>query len=67
MAVVTVHRYPNWISVPCVEGRNGTAIIIIIIITALGLSPGGSGYFTCKQNMKLVTTNLSREGYMRSM
>ena len=31
-------------------------IIIIIIITAIGLSPGGSGYFTCKQNMKLVTT-----------
>jgi hypothetical protein len=23
-------------------------IIIIIIITAIGLSPGGSGYFTCK-------------------
>jgi len=30
-------------------------IIIIIIITAIGLSPGGSGYFTCIQNMKLVT------------
>jgi hypothetical protein len=29
-------------------------IIIIIIITAIGLSPIGSGYFTCKQNMKLV-------------
>jgi uncharacterized membrane protein len=24
-------------------------IIIIIIITAIGLSPGGSGYFTCTQ------------------
>ena len=30
-------------------------IIIIIIITAIGFSPGGSGYFTCIQNMKLVT------------
>ena len=31
-------------------------IIIIIIITEIGLFPGGSGYFTCKQNIKLVTT-----------
>jgi len=28
----------------------------IYIFTATGLSPGGSGYFTSKQNMKLVTT-----------
>jgi len=27
-------------------------IIIIIIITAIGLSPGGSGYFTCTQIWK---------------
>jgi len=31
-------------------------IIIIYLFTAIGLLPGGSGYFTCKQNMKLVTT-----------
>jgi len=31
-------------------------IIITIIITAISLSPGDSGYFTCIQNMKLVTT-----------
>ena len=30
-------------------------IIIIIIITAIGLSPGGSGYFAWIQNMKLFT------------
>ena len=30
-------------------------IPIIIILTAIGLSPGGSGNFTCIQNMKLVT------------
>ena len=30
-------------------------IIIIYLLTAIGLSPGGSGYFTCKRNMKLVT------------
>ena len=26
-----------------------------ILLTAIGLSPGGSGYFTCIQNIKLVT------------
>ena len=30
--------------------------IYIYLFTAIGLSPGGSGYFTCKQNMKFVTT-----------
>jgi len=28
--------------------------ICIYLFTAIGLLPGGSGYFTCKQNMKLV-------------
>ena len=37
-------------------------IIIIICSTANGLSPGGSGYFTCKQNMKLVTTKFKSVG-----
>ena len=32
-------------------------IIIIYLLTEIGLSPGGSGYFTRKQNMKLVTTS----------
>jgi len=30
-------------------------IIIIYLLTAIGLSPGGSGYFTGIQNTKLVT------------
>ena len=37
-------------------------IIIIIILTAIGLSPGGSGYFTCIPNMKLVTTEFKSGG-----
>ena len=28
----------------------------------LGLSPGGGGYFTCKQNMKLVTNKFKLGG-----
>ena len=41
---------------------NYIIIIIIIIFTAIGLSPGGSGYFTCIQNMKLVTTEFKSGG-----
>ena len=35
---------------------------IIYLFTAIGLLPGGSGYFTCKQNMKLVTTKFKTGG-----
>ena len=47
--------------------RDDIIIIIIIIIviylfTAIGLSPGGSGYFTCIQNMKLVTNKFKSGG-----
>jgi len=31
-------------------------------LTAIGLSPGGSGYLTCIQNMKLVSTKLKSGG-----
>jgi len=37
-------------------------IIIIIIFTAIELLPGGSDYFTCKQNTKLVTTKFKSGG-----
>ena len=37
-------------------------IIIIYLFTTIGLSPGVSGYFTCKQNMKLVTTKFQSGG-----
>jgi len=35
---------------------------IIIFIYCNWLSPGGSGYFTCQQNMKLVTTKFKSGG-----
>jgi len=31
-------------------------------LTAIGLLPGGSGYFTCIQNMKMVTNNFKSGG-----
>jgi len=34
----------------------------IYLFTEIGLLPGGSGYFTCKQNMKLVTTRFKSGG-----
>jgi len=37
-------------------------IIIIIFITAIGLSPCGNGYFTCIQNTKLVNTKFKSGG-----
>ena len=37
-------------------------IIIIIILTAIGFSPGGSGYFTCTQILKKVTRKFKSEG-----
>jgi len=37
---------------------NYNIIIIIIKITEIVLSRVGSGYFTCIQNMKLVTNKL---------
>ena len=30
-------------------------LLLLLLFTAIRLSPGGSGYFTCTQNMKLVT------------
>jgi len=40
-------------------------IIIIYLFTAVGLSPGGSGYFTCKENMKLITTKF-KSGWLHA-
>ena len=36
--------------------------LIIYLFTGIGLLPGGSGYFTCKQNMKSVTTKFKSGG-----
>ena len=36
--------------------------IIIYLFTEIGLLPGGSGYSTCKQNTKLVTTKIKSGG-----
>ena len=37
-------------------------ILLLLLLTADGLSPGGSGYFTCIQNMKLVTNKFNSGG-----
>ena len=43
----------------------GTALpflFFLLLLTAIGLLTGGSGYFTCIQNMKLVTTKFNSGG-----
>jgi len=42
--------------------KSQTENIYIYLFTAIGLLPSGSGYFTCKQNMKLVTTRFTSGG-----
>ena len=37
-------------------------LLLLLLLTAIGLSPGGSGYFTCIQNMKLVTNKFKSGG-----
>jgi len=37
-------------------------INLLLLLTAIALSPGGSGYFTCIQNMKLVTNKFKSGG-----
>jgi len=37
-------------------------IFYIYLFTAIGLSLGGSGYFTCIQNVKLVTNKFKSGG-----
>ena len=34
----------------------------LLLLTAIGLSPVGSGYFTCIQNLKLVTNKFNSGG-----
>ena len=51
-----------WYSTSCGLLFYKKKIIIIYLFTAIGLLPGGSGYVTCKQNMKLVTTRFKLGG-----
>ena len=37
-------------------------LLLFILFTEIGFSPGGNGYFTCIQNMKLVTTKFKSGG-----
>ena len=40
----------------CLKDRIIVVVVVVVVIATIKLSPGGSGYFTCIQNMKLVTT-----------
>ena len=44
------------------NGRLLLLLLLLLLFTAIGLLPGGSGYFTCIQNMKLVTNKFKSGG-----
>jgi len=44
------------------ENRLILLLLLLLLLTAIGLLPGGSGYFTCIQNMKLVTSKFKSGG-----
>ena len=37
-------------------------LLLLLLLTTIGLPPGGSGYFICIQNMKLVTNKFKSGG-----
>jgi len=37
-------------------------LLLLLLLTPIGMSPGGSGYFTCIQNTKLVTNKFKSGG-----
>jgi len=37
-------------------------LLLLLLLTAIGLSPGGSGYFTYMKNMKLITNKFKLGG-----
>ena len=60
MAVQTVDIYFYFYGT--VTDSKKKVYIYIYLFTAIGLLPSGSGCFTCKQNMKLVTTRFKSGG-----
>ena len=44
------------------NNNNNKLLLLLLLLTAIGLSPGGSGYFTCIQNVKLVTNKFKLGG-----
>jgi len=48
----------------CIVGENILLLLLLLLLllTAIGLSPGGSDYFTCIQNMKLSTNKFKLGG-----
>ena len=44
------------------HGATIKILLLLLLLIAIGLSPGGSGYFTCIQNMKLVTNKFKSGG-----
>ena len=63
---ITIHRnetsHHNFTPYMVYDVSRIIYILFIYLFTAVGLLPGGSGYFTCIQNMKLVTNKFKSGG-----
>jgi len=51
------------VAMKCVGKSNcNKLLLLLLLLNAIALSPGGSGYFTCIQNMKMVTNKFKPVG-----
>ena len=57
LLVLPKTSYDNYLNIAAITFNN-----TIYLFTAIGLLPGGSGYFTRKQNMKSVSTRFKSGG-----
>jgi len=49
-------------SVRTAQRQSFLLLLSLLLLTAIGLSPSGSGYFTCIQTMKLITNKFKSGG-----
>ena len=52
----------SWVRYAEICFNSDNNYLLLLLLTTIGLLPCGSGYFTCKQNMKLVTTKFMSGG-----
>jgi len=63
--LVTISLLFQWLQLLLVQSYISgllLLLLLLLLLTAIGLSHIGSGYFTCIQNMKLVTTKFKSGG-----
>jgi len=57
-----LHKKLTLVTVIYMTRIRNPVLLLLLLFTAIRLLPGGSGYCTCIQNMKLVTTKFKSGG-----